>query len=84
MSMLGGRPLKKQIEKKCSAKQVAGVTFVVESLESNWQADHVLAHRTGGKHAVDNYLPAYSLCNGTMRHRNCSGFLNSACGYATR
>ena len=32
-------------------------------VESNWQADHVLAHSTGGIHVVDNYLPAHSLCN---------------------
>ena len=29
-----------------------------------WTADHVLAHAGGGHHAVDNYLPADSLCNG--------------------
>ena len=28
-----------------------------------WQADHVLAHSSGGKHSVDNYLPAHVLCN---------------------
>ena len=28
-----------------------------------WQADHVIAHSAGGRHAVDNYLPAYSTCN---------------------
>jgi 5-methylcytosine-specific restriction endonuclease McrA len=30
---------------------------------SDWEADHVLAHSTGGTHAADNYLPAHSLCN---------------------
>jgi len=29
-----------------------------------WTADHVLAHAGGGYHAVDNYLPAHTLCNG--------------------
>jgi hypothetical protein len=29
-----------------------------------WTADHVLAHAADGPHAVDNYLPAHSLCNG--------------------
>ncbi|HET6360478.1 MAG TPA: HNH endonuclease [Gemmatimonadota bacterium] len=29
----------------------------------DWHADHVLAHSTGGKHHVDNYLPAHRLCN---------------------
>jgi hypothetical protein len=33
-----------------------------------WDADHVMAHSTGGMHAVDNYLPAHSLCNGYRRH----------------
>lgn len=28
-----------------------------------WDADHVLAHAQGGVHAIDNYLPAHSLCN---------------------
>jgi len=28
-----------------------------------WQADHVLAHSVGGKHMVENYLPAHKLCN---------------------
>ena len=31
---------------------------------ARWTADHVLAHAGGGHHAVDNYLPAHSLCNG--------------------
>jgi len=29
----------------------------------DWQADHVLAHSTGGAQTVDNYLPAHSICN---------------------
>ena len=28
-----------------------------------WEADHVLAHSTGGDHHLDNYLAAHSLCN---------------------
>ena len=28
-----------------------------------WQADHVLAHSSGGRHSLENYLPAHSLCN---------------------
>jgi hypothetical protein len=30
---------------------------------NDWEADDVLTHSTGGAHAVDNYLPAHSLCN---------------------
>ena len=30
---------------------------------NDWQADHVLAHAAGGKHAVDNYLAAHAVCN---------------------
>jgi len=26
-----------------------------------WQADHILAHAHGGKHSLDNYLPAHSI-----------------------
>jgi 5-methylcytosine-specific restriction endonuclease McrA len=32
-------------------------------IKGKWQADHVLAHSGGGKHEVDNYLPAHTLCN---------------------
>lgn len=28
-----------------------------------WDADHVLAHSSGGAHAAENYLPAHRLCN---------------------
>ena len=34
-----------------------------EITEVRWQADHVLAHSGGGRHSVDNYLPAHALCN---------------------
>ena len=30
---------------------------------TTWNADHVLAHSTGGAHTIDNYLPAHGLCN---------------------
>jgi 5-methylcytosine-specific restriction endonuclease McrA len=43
---------------------ICGGTIV----ERNWQTDHVLAHSTGGIHAVDNYLPAHSLCNNYRWH----------------
>jgi hypothetical protein len=33
-----------------------------------WDADHVMAHSTGGVHKVDNYLPAHALCNNYRRH----------------
>ena len=32
-------------------------------IQSRWQADHVLAHSSGGRHSVENYLPAHRLCN---------------------
>ncbi|HBA36366.1 TPA: hypothetical protein DCZ15_00665 [Candidatus Falkowbacteria bacterium] len=33
-------------------------------IEGNkFDADHVMAHSSGGKHNIDNYLPAHSLCN---------------------
>lgn len=28
-----------------------------------WQADHVVPHRAGGKHTLDNYLPICGECN---------------------
>jgi len=33
-----------------------------------WQADHVLAHAHGGKHSVENYLAAHSICNNYRWH----------------
>jgi hypothetical protein len=35
---------------------------------SDWQADHILAHSTGGAHQSDNYLPAHMLCNNYRWH----------------
>src|SRR5512139_2913433 len=32
-------------------------------INGSWQADHVLAHASGGLHSADNYLPAHALCN---------------------
>ena len=34
----------------------------------NWQADHVLAHAQGGKHSIENYLAAHSICNNYRWH----------------
>ena len=33
------------------------------TIDGAWEADHVLAHSGGGKHSVDNYLPAHHVCN---------------------
>jgi hypothetical protein len=44
----------------------------------DWQADHVLARSTGGKHAVDNYfqlIRSATIIAGTMTLKNFSGFL---------
>ena len=30
---------------------------------SRWEADHVLAHSSGGLDSAENYLPAHTLCN---------------------
>ena len=32
-------------------------------IEGKWQADHVFSHALGGKHHVNNFLPAHSTCN---------------------
>lgn len=29
----------------------------------SWQADHVISYAQGGKHTIDNYLPAHAICN---------------------
>jgi hypothetical protein len=35
-----------------------------EVQQERFAADHVLAHAAGGKHELNNYLPAHHLCNG--------------------
>jgi hypothetical protein len=40
----------------------------------DWQADHVLAHSAGGSRAVENYLPAHSLCNNYRWHYDAEEF----------
>ena len=32
-------------------------------ITGRWDTDHVFAHSAGGRHTVDNYLPAHSTCN---------------------
>ena len=41
---------------------------------NDWEADHVMAHSTGGSHAVDNYLPVHSLCNNYRWHHDTEEF----------
>ena len=41
---------------------------------NDWQADHVLAHSSGGKHSVDNYLAAHSICNNYRWHYHAEEF----------
>jgi hypothetical protein len=41
---------------------------------NDWQADDILAHSTGGKHSVDNYLPAHSICNNYRWHYDAEEF----------
>lgn len=41
---------------------------------SDWQADHVMAHSTGGIHSVHNYLPAHSICNNYRWHYDTEEF----------
>ena len=31
--------------------------------KSRWAADHVLPHSSGGRHSVENFLPACGVCN---------------------
>jgi hypothetical protein len=40
----------------------------------DWQADHILAHSTGGTHLVENYLPAHSICNNYRWHYDAEEF----------
>jgi 5-methylcytosine-specific restriction endonuclease McrA len=40
----------------------------------DWQADHILAHSTGGAHLVENYLPAHSICNNYRWHYDAEEF----------
>jgi hypothetical protein len=40
----------------------------------NWQANHILAHSTGGEHLLENYLPAHSICNNYRWHYDAEEF----------
>jgi 5-methylcytosine-specific restriction endonuclease McrA len=42
--------------------------------DRDWQADHVLAHGTGGEHSLDNYLAAHSTCNNYRWHYTAEEF----------
>lgn len=63
----GGRSRRRQLTRGQRAailqKTDARCHLCGGTIESKWQADHVLAHSGGGAHAVDNYLPAHRLCN---------------------
>ena len=37
-------------------------------IDRQWQADHVFAQSAGGRHRVDNYLPAHAICNNYRWH----------------
>ena len=37
-------------------------------LDAAWEVDHVIAHGIGGRHQLDNYLPAHALCNNYRWH----------------
>jgi 5-methylcytosine-specific restriction endonuclease McrA len=37
-------------------------------LDKEWTADHVVPHAADGPHALDNYLPACSVCNRLRWH----------------
>jgi hypothetical protein len=41
---------------------------------NDWQADHVLAHSTGGKHSADNFLASHSVCNNYRWHYDAEEF----------
>ena len=41
---------------------------------SDWQADHVLAHSSGGAHDLANYLAAHSVCNNYRWHYDAEEF----------
>lgn len=51
---------KKILEKTAGRCHICG--DVIQTNE-DWEADHVFPHILGGADAVDNYLPAHSLCN---------------------
>jgi 5-methylcytosine-specific restriction endonuclease McrA len=65
------RPERAQILSKCGGRcHICG-----GSIEGDdWQADHVLAHSGGGKHNLENYLPAHSVCNNYRWHYDAEEF----------
>jgi hypothetical protein len=63
-AMLTKENRRKVLDKTGGLCHICGGTINAD----DWQADHVLAHSTGGAHSVDNYLPAHSICNNYRWH----------------
>ncbi|HEX5766493.1 MAG TPA: HNH endonuclease [Woeseiaceae bacterium] len=57
------RSLTQDERKQIAAKTGSRCHICGGPLEPRWHADHVLAHSGGGRHSVDNYLPAHATCN---------------------
>ena len=38
------------------------------NIHNKWNADHILPHSAGGKHSLENYLPAHGTCNNYRWH----------------
>ena len=57
---LGTKQRKKVLEKTAGRCHLCGGWI---GRNERWQADHVLAHSSRGRHSIDNYLPAHRLCN---------------------
>lgn len=68
------RPLTKADRKLIFEKTDGRCHLCGGTIEGAWDADHVLAHSGGGRHAVDNYLPAHKLCNNYRWHYSVEEF----------
>jgi 5-methylcytosine-specific restriction endonuclease McrA len=61
--LMGRQSLSRQERERILAKTARRCHICGGKIDGPWHADHVFAHSAGGQHAVDNYLPAHSLCN---------------------
>jgi hypothetical protein len=57
------RPLSSAERQQVNAKTAGRCHICGGMVEEGWQADHVLAHSSGGGTEADNYLAAHTLCN---------------------
>lgn len=68
---IAARPILSAVDRAAILAKTDGRCHLCGGLidpDEKWQADHVLAHSTGGAGTVENYLAAHALCNNYRWH----------------